>query len=214
MSTSRTSYHHGDLRAALLRAAVDSLEAGEAFSMRGVARRAGVSPTAPYRHFADREALDAAVAVEAFHDLRQELERAVADLPATAGPVDEIAALGVAYVSFALRRPAVFRLMFGHECDDENDERVRAARELHVVLDRVVERSIPAADVPSLSTALWGLAHGLAFLHLDGKLPPGSDDEVAARVRTSVAAILAVGVDDRHPETPEPAIPARQEAHP
>ncbi|WP_419702882.1 TetR/AcrR family transcriptional regulator [Promicromonospora sp. NFX87] len=191
-STSRASYHHGDLRAALIAAAIESLEAGEAFSMRAVAHRAGVSPTAPYRHFADRGSLDAAVAVEGFERMREGLRQAAAELPEGADAVDEITALGVAYVSFALQRPAMFRLMFGNECDDANSERVQASQGLHAVLEQTVVRLFPAADPTSLSTALWGLAHGLAFLHLDGKLRPEPGDEVAGRVRASVAAILAL----------------------
>jgi len=186
--TSEKSYHHGDLRAALLTAAIESLEADEPFSMRAVARRAGVSPTAPYRHFVDREALDAAVAVEGFKDLRGE----VAELAASARSVDDVAELAATYVAFALRRPAVFRLMFGNECDAADSQRVQAANELHRVLDGVVERIFPGADVGALGTALWGLAHGLAFLHLDGKLRPDPADEVARRVRSAVAAVLVV----------------------
>jgi len=192
VSTSRSGYHHGDLRAALITAAVESLEAGETFSLRAVARRAGVSPTAPYRHFADRDALEAAVAVEGFTDLGEDLRRAAETLPEGASAVDEITALGTAYVSFALRRPAVFRLMFGNACDDADSERVRASRTLHAVLEQAVARLFPAADPASLSTALWSLAHGLAFLHLDGKLRPGPADEVVDRVRSSVVAVLSL----------------------
>lgn len=193
MSTSEKAYHHGDLRAALLKAAIESLEAGEAFSMRAVARRAGVSPTAPYRHFADREALDSAVAVEGFKDLRKDLGAALADISESSAAADVIAALGTAYVTFALRRPAVFRLMFGHECDEADSERVQASGQLHEVLNGVVERLFLTADVPNLSMALWSMAHGLAFLHLDGKLRPEPVDAVAGRVRSSVAAIFAIG---------------------
>lgn len=193
MSTSEKSYHHGDLRVALLAAAIESLEAGEAFSMRAVARRAGVSPTAPYRHFADREALDSAVAVEGFKDLRADLGRALTALPASSAPVEVIAELGVTYVAFALRRPAVFRLMFGNECDEANSERVQASQTLHQVLNQAIEQLFPRADLQSLSTALWSMAHGLAFLHLDGKFRPEPAEEVAARVRSSAAAIFAIG---------------------
>lgn len=193
MSTSVKSYHHGDLRAALLAAAAESLEAGEGFSLRAVARRAGVSPTAPYRHFADKDALDAAVAVEGFADLRADLDAALAALPASSTAEDAIAGLGVAYVGFALRRPAVFRLMFGNPCDDADDERVRASRQLHDVLNQAIARLLPDADIPNLSTALWGMAHGLAFLHLDGKLRPEPPAEVAQRVRAAVAAVFAIG---------------------
>ena len=196
MSTSPRGYHHGDLRAALLEAAVAALEAGEPFSMRAVARRAGVSPAAPYRHFADREALESAIAVAGFADLRSELVAAGAEAEGRAetegapSAADVITALGVAYVRFALRRPAVFRLMFGNACDDTDSERVRASGELYAVLDGVVVRLLPGADGPALSTALWSLAHGLAFLHLDGKFRPEPERDVVDRIRSSVAAVF------------------------
>lgn len=192
MSTSIKSYHHGDLRAALIAAAVEGLEAGEPFSLRAVARRAGVSPTAPYRHFADREALDNAVAVEGFKDLRADLEAALAESMKPTAPEAVIAALGVAYVGFALRRPAVFRLMFGNECDEEDSERVQASEQLHGMLSKSIERLFPGANNSNLSVALWSMAHGLAFLHLDGKLRPQTSDDVAARVNAAVGAIFAL----------------------
>ena len=192
MSTSTKSYHHGDLRAALIAAAVEGLEAGEPFSLRAVARRAGVSPTAPYRHFADREALDSAVAVEGFKDLRADLDAALTSSARLAAPEDVIGALGVAYVGFALRRPAVFRLMFGNECDQENSERVQASEQLHQMLNKAIERLFPDANHSNLSVALWSMAHGLAFLHLDGKLRPQSDGDVAERVNSAVAAIFTL----------------------
>ncbi|WP_129657758.1 TetR/AcrR family transcriptional regulator [Rothia uropygialis] len=192
MSTSARAYHHGDLRATLVTSAIEILEAGESYSMRAVARRAGVSPTAPYRHFRDRSALDSAVAVEGFNDLREALALTLAESPADAGPNEVLGGLGVAYVGFALRRPAVFRLMFGNECDTADSERVLASQQLHAVLSDVLVRLFPEAAPPALATALWGLAHGLAFLHLDGKYRPEPAEEVAERVRASVAALLAV----------------------
>ena len=160
--------------------------------MRAIARRAGVSPTAPYRHFADRGALESAVAVEGFIDMRGDLTASLRRLPGDASAEEAIAALGIAYVTFALRRPAVFRLMFGNECDDADSDRVRSSQALHAVLHDVLARLFPGQASPELATALWGLAHGLAFLHLDGKYRPEPADAVAARVRAAVAAILAV----------------------
>lgn len=186
-------------------AAIESLEAGETFSMRGIARRAGVSPTAPYRHFADREALESAVAVEGFIDLRADLSGAVARVPEGADAEQVIAELGVAYVAFALRRPAVFRLMFGNECDPESSERVRASDQLHEVLNEVIRRVLDGGDAESLSTALWATAHGLAFLHLDGKLRPEPASDVDARVRSSVRAIFSLR-SIQHPTSSEPEI--------
>lgn len=190
MSTSeRASYHHGDLRAALLTSAMQMLEEGEPFSLRAVARRAGVSPTAPYRHFADRDALESALAAEGFADLKADL-LARRDVPASP---EDLADLGVAYVDFALRRPALFRLMFGNECDDANDQRVRAAAELHDLLARAVARAYPepGADPAALALAGWSLVHGLACLHLDGKLPASPPEEVEARVRGAFTAAMA-----------------------
>jgi AcrR family transcriptional regulator len=89
------------------------LEAGEPFSMRAIAREVGVSATAPYRHFADREALESALAAQGLRDLKADLTDG-RELPSTSADLAEFA---VAYVEFALRRPALFRLMFGNECD-------------------------------------------------------------------------------------------------
>lgn len=183
----RPSYHHGDLRAALLTAATEMLEAGEPFSLRAIARRAGVSPTAPYRHFADRDALESALAVQGLRDLMDELAGG-RDAPTTP---TEVAELGVGYVRFALRRPALFRLMFGRECDDQDDERVLAAAALHDYLGGVMARVFPWAEPRAMATAGWALAHGLAFLHLDGKLANSDPSDVDERVRSAFAAVLA-----------------------
>ncbi|XUL91161.1 TetR/AcrR family transcriptional regulator [Streptomyces galilaeus] len=193
MSTSSgEGYHHGDLRSALLQAAIELLEeGGETFSLRAVARRAGVSAAAPYRHYADKDALESAVATAGFHDLKDDLTR-TAGAPAS---VSDLAELGVAYVRFALRRPAVFRLMFGNACGDPADQRVLAAGQVQDLVSSAVASVFPEADALALATAGWSLVHGLAFLHLDGKLPAGSDEEVSARVRSSVEAILTVGGD-------------------
>lgn len=182
----KSGYHHGDLRAALLANASEMLESGESFSMRALAKRAGVSAAAPYRHFADREALESAVALEGFRDLGATL----ATLPQPPATAADIAEFGVAYVRFALAQPARFALMFGRECDDRDDERVRAAGALNDLITDAVAAVFPDADAPALATAAWALAHGLAFLHLDGKLDNRDPATIDARVRASFAAIL------------------------
>ncbi|MEU5665089.1 TetR/AcrR family transcriptional regulator [Streptomyces longwoodensis] len=190
MSTSEKSgYHHGDLRAALLSAAMEMLEGGEPFSLRAVARRAGVSQTAPYRHFKDRDALESALAVEGFRDLLADLGGG-RGLPAS---LPDLAEFAVAYVAFALRRPALFRVMFGKPCDDAGDERVKAADALHDLLADALHHVFPGADASALASAGWGLAHGLACLYLDGKLQAASGEEVAERVRGAFLAITSVG---------------------
>jgi len=185
-TTTRSTYHHGDLRAALVAAGLAMLAAGEPFSLRALARQAGVSPTAPYRHFPDRDALESALAVRGLQDLMV----ALAPNGQTPATSEEVAELGVRYVRFALARPALFRLMFGRECDDQDDERVRAAAALHDYLATVLGHVFPNADADALATAGWSLAHGLAFLHLDGKLANSDPAAVDARVRAAYAAVL------------------------
>ncbi len=185
-SSAKSGYHHGDLRAALVAAALEMLEAGETFSLRALARRAGVTTAAPYRHFTDRDAVESAVAV---HGLRELMRELTAGRPRpTSGA--QVAELAVDYVLFALRRPALFRLMFGRECDDQDDELVRAAGALHDYLAAVMAEVFPQSDPVALATAGWSLAHGLAFLHLDGKLPNTDQAVIDERVRSTVAAVF------------------------
>ncbi|MBE1575135.1 TetR/AcrR family transcriptional regulator [Amycolatopsis roodepoortensis] len=187
MSTStKSGYHHGDLRASLLATAMRMLEAGEQFSLRAVAREAGVSATAPYRHFADRDALESALAAQGLRDLKEDLSKG-RELPASAA---DLAELAVAYVDFALRRPALFRLMFGNACDTGSEERVQAAADIHELL-RLAMAHVFSEPSDALAAAGWALAHGLAYLFLDGKLQVESDDEVAEHVRAAFTAILA-----------------------
>ncbi|MFI6875509.1 TetR/AcrR family transcriptional regulator [Streptomyces sp. NPDC050400] len=183
-----TAYHHGDLRAACLRAARELLEedGSAALSMRAVARRAGVSPTAPYRHFPDREALVSAVAAEGYRELTEQLAMAH---PAPATP-EELAEVAVAYVRFALDHPALFRAMFAEPCDPDSEERVAATAAISEYVRDIVRRAFPGADPEALWTAVWGLAHGLAFLHLDGKFDAATPEAVAGHVRAAVLALF------------------------
>lgn len=183
----KSSYHHGDLRATLIRIAMGMLERGEPFSIRAVAREAGVSATAPYRHFPEREALESALAAEGLRDLAADLSRD-RDLPTTPA---ELAEFGVAYVEFALRRPALFRLMFGNECNTDDEERVQAAAEVHELLGRAITGVFPDANPLDLALGGWGLVHGMAFLYLDRKLTAASLEEVATQVRASLLAVFA-----------------------
>ncbi|KAB1661695.1 TetR/AcrR family transcriptional regulator [Pseudoclavibacter sp. CFCC 13796] len=184
--SAKPGYHHGDLRAALVLSALEILESGEAFSLRAVARRAGVSTAAPYRHFPDRKALESAMAVHGLHELMGDLAKG-APLPRSTA---EVAELAVGYVRFALRRPALFRLMFGQPCDDQDDERVQAAGTLHDYLEAVMATVFPQSDPVTLAAAGWSLAHGLAFLHLDGKLNAVDQGVVDERVRSIFTTVF------------------------
>ncbi|MFD7158077.1 TetR/AcrR family transcriptional regulator [Kribbella sp. NPDC059898] len=187
MSEAKSSYHHGDLRATLISTAMGMLERGEPFSIRAVAREAGVSATAPYRHFPEREALESALAAEGLRNLREDLIRDRA-LPTTA---EELAEFGAAYVEFALRRPALFRLMFGNECNTDDEERVQAAAAVHELLTAAITAVFPDTDPLNLALGGWGAVHGMAFLYLDRKLTADSIEEVALQVRASLLAIFA-----------------------
>lgn len=173
------TYHHGDLRAALLAAAAELLADGgvAAISLREVARRAGVSHSAPYRHFADRDALLAALATDGFDELAQRMKGQSA-----AG----LAALGQCYVAFALEQPGRFALMFGGIADKSRYPQLQhAAQLLYQQLGTGVEALAPAQDQATASLAAWSLVHGLAKLLLDEQLP-GQDANAAARAVTGL----------------------------
>lgn len=188
MAASTTSYHHGDLPNALVRAAIELLEEGgpSELSLRAAARRAGVSTGAPYRHFADREALMSAVAAVGYRELAQQLAAAQ---PAQITP-DGLAAVANVYVRFALTRPGMFRAMFAEPCDPTSAERVAAAEAINSYLKALVQQAFPNSDPEPMATAVWALVHGLAFLHLDGKLDASSLTVVAERVDSTIAAVL------------------------
>ncbi|MER5891023.1 TetR/AcrR family transcriptional regulator [Streptomyces sp. NPDC001941] len=192
MSLANDPYHHGDLRAACLRSARKLLEedGSAALSLRAVARRAGVSATAPYRHFADRDALVSAVAAQGYGELAAHLTAAH---PSPRTPED-LVELAVAYVRFALERPAIFRVMFAEPCDPASEERAAASAATWAYVHDVVRGVFPGSDAQTLSTALWAIVHGLAFLHLDGKLDTSTPATTAKQVRATVRALLSTNV--------------------
>jgi AcrR family transcriptional regulator len=187
-SISDRTYHHGDLRAALVAAALDLLEtAGEAaLSLRAAARACGVSAMAPYRHFADTEDLLEAVAARGFEDLAACLE--AADSAATGAQA--LAAQGAAYVAFACRRPALFRLMFMRPCRTPGKSRAYGILE-----ERAAALAGPGMSAEDLTLAAWSLVHGLAALILDRRVPlEGAAAEAAARrITLSFSRLTARG---------------------
>lgn len=166
----RTSYHHGDLRAALLSAARALLDEGgvPAVSLREVARRAGVTPAACYRHFADKEALLTALAVQGFDEFAQALRSACE------GATEPFAEMGIAYVAFAVQRPGMFRLMFGPAVADRSrsPELMASIAGATRLFERGVKSSRHvAAEDPVGALRAWATVHGLATLAIDGMLP-------------------------------------------
>jgi AcrR family transcriptional regulator len=175
------SYHHGALRPALIAAAEAVIaERGlDRFSLRETARRAGVSPAAPAHHFKDVRGLLTAIAADAFADLARALE--VADL--AAGPQREarIKAQGMAYVAFALDRPARFDLMWRKALLDHDDPQLgEASSRAWELLDHAARgpdapHQGPLDPALAPSTAAWSIVHGFARLAIDGAFGPEPD---------------------------------------
>jgi AcrR family transcriptional regulator len=182
-------YHHGDLRAALLRAAEDELVArgAEGFSLRGVARRVGVSHAAPAHHFADTKALLSALAAEGFRRFLATQRARQASAPPD--PHAQLLAAGQGYVAFAAAHPALFRLMFASRRPDYADAELAAAAGAaydHLVAGVAAAHGVGAAP-PVDVLAAWAMAHGIADLANSGRLSLVAPD---ASGETMVAAAL------------------------
>ena len=141
------------------------------------------------------QALVSAVATLGYRELA---ERLAAAHPSPATP-EQLTSVAVAYVQFALERPALFRIMFGEPCDRDNDERTAATAAVALYLREIVGRVFPEADTEAMATATWALVHGLASLHLDGKLDAPTPTVVAERVTAAIQALLTATSIDEHP---------------
>lgn len=164
------TYHHGDLKATLLIAASEILakQGLAGLSLREVARRAGVSHNAPYRHFPERDSLLAELATEGFRRLGS----------AMAGKRGR--GMGEAYVRFALDNPNLFRLMFSGQLHSDSYPALRAAgRTTYESLVEAFREQPGVADADKAAAAAWSLVHGLAQLLLDGHFPGRGKDFVA-----------------------------------
>ena len=181
-------YHHGNLREAVLAAAINAInEVGPAsVSLRDLARRAGVSHAAPAHHFGDKAGLLTALAAEGYDLLADALA-------AAQQRTQDFLEVGVAYVRFALEHRSHFAVMFRPDLYHPDDPAVRAARERASDALSTGIGSIPSGragpDARLAGVAAWSLVHGFATLWLNGALPPelGDDPEALAR---AVAAVL------------------------
>src|SRR5262249_38165738 len=149
----KAAYHHGDLRASVLRAASELLEKNgiDRLSLRDVARRAGVSHNAPYRHFPSRGALLEAMAAAGFERFANEL--------AAAERAGGLRARGEAYVRFALAQPQLFRLMFSAGLDSASDANLseQATRAFGGLQQAISEHA--GKEAPHATIAAWALVH-------------------------------------------------------
>jgi AcrR family transcriptional regulator len=175
MKTPR-SYHHGDLKRALLEASLGLIrEIGPgAFTLREVARRAGVSHNAPYRHFRDKEELLAAVAAEGFDRLTESMVKAA---QSGSSALDQLRLSGRGYVQFALSYPQHFSVMFDAPRRFDLYPQTRAAGErafgtlVRYIGGCQAEGLLPKGDARSLALLAWCMVHGVAKLAISGQLP-------------------------------------------
>jgi len=173
-------YHHGDLRRAVIETAMGMLREnkGWKFTLREVARRAGVSHAAPYKHFPDKSALLAEMALIGFERLREALTTAT---PRRSKSLrDEFFAMARAYVHFGTSNPALYRLMFSAEAGKQRDVHLneRALAAFDVLVDLLkrgqTQGILRKRDVRGQAAACWAQVHGLTLLTMDGLLIPGN----------------------------------------
>lgn len=167
----KTAYHHGGLREQLIattRALVEE-KGPDGFSVSEACRAAGVSTAAPYKHFADRNEMLKAVALQGFAEMTASFREAEADH--TPGTLEAISAVGNAYVAYAVANPGLFKMMFA--APDDTEDTAEAGHGCYaVVLGQIaaylgkseVDDEVMAAGFP-----LWTFVHGLSFLRIDGK---------------------------------------------
>ena len=181
------SYHHGDLRQAILVAARPMLERGadRDLSLRALAQAVGVSPNAPYRHFANKEALLAAISEQGFSELtaRFTICEGMAVLPRLAGCVE-------GYLGFARENPGLYRLMFNRRLEflvsraEACPQAGACFAAISAVSARLLDRSEDDPETRAGAGLIWSISHGAALLEIDDAITFLKDSErpSAARV--------------------------------
>ena len=199
-------YHHGDLRRVLIDAALQLVGEGgaDAVSVREAARRAGVSPGAPFRHFPSRVALMNAVAEEAQLRFRAEIEAALAEAPAS-DPLGRFRCLGVAYLRWALRNPTHFEIISSRRLFDHDN--VAAVSRDNTELIEITERTLAEAfaqgqlrtlDLKQVQIAGRALVYGFARMNIDGHFPRwGVADRDAGRIAAEIIDLFIEGIAKR-----------------
>ena len=203
-------YHHGDLRRVLIEAALQLVEEGgaEGLSVREAARRAGVSPGAPFRHFPSRDALMTAVAEEAQRRFRAEIDVALAQVPA-ADALARFRALGLAFLRWAMRNPTHFEIIsstryFDHdkatELSRDNAELIGMTE--RTLADAAAQGQLRAVDPKQVQVAGRALVYGFARMSIDGHFPRwGVANAEAERTAEAILDLFIDGIAIR----PRPA---------
>jgi len=184
-------YHHGNLRAAMIDAAAIVLEnhGADELSLRETARRAGVSQTAPYRHFKNKQALLAAVAGDGFRMLLEELKSA--GVPYEDDPVEAVTQMGAAYIRFATEQPGRFRLMFGRDIKNRHQY-----DELENVTEEIADTIGGVLPNPAMGLGLWSTMHGLAWLLIEDVADMGGGKGAVTSRAEIVLRSLVTGLDE------------------
>ncbi len=185
-------YHHGALREALMAHALDAIAASGPtdWSLRDLARRAGVSHAAPTHHFGDKTGLLTAVAIDGYRKLARELEASWVE---TGSALE----LGVAYVRFALANPAAFEVMYRPHLLHADDPKLREAQAsaslpLFVAMDELATLD-SSIDPGPAAVAAWSIVHGFATLWLNGDLPQAEGSDPEASIRAAAAYLFRPG---------------------
>lgn len=195
----KQSYHHGDLHRALVDAALSLIEEGgvSGFSLREVARVAGVTAAAPYHHFRDKAALLAAVAIEGFRELIRVMDEISLKERTTEAKAK---ALADAYLAFAVGHPSHYRVMFLPQIKGREDlPEVQAAADASffrlLSLLQLSHPTTPQEQIFLLGVTAWSTLHGVALLAIDGmldrKIVPR--EQIFANAAKTVAALVARG---------------------
>jgi AcrR family transcriptional regulator len=194
------AYHHGDLRATLIAAALSLIERDgvKGFSLKDAAVMAGVSTAAPYRHFADKEALLRAIQDEGFRQFNSALNAAYESAGTPSAKLEE---LGVAYVRFALEHPAHIRVMFGLRGTDDSAQDSATDGDdnasgflLLVAAVEALHPDAPAEVRHDLVMASWSIVHGFAMLQLEGAFAVAGDNGPAEEQLRRALRLTVVNV--------------------
>jgi AcrR family transcriptional regulator len=188
-------YHHGNLRESLLSAAVVLIgEVGPSgFNMREVARRAGVSHNAPYRHFRDKGELLAEVAAQGFRELNAAMQE---DAATESTPIGQLKRSGYAYVAFALRRPEHFAAMFDAAIPESDTICREAGAGAFATLVGFItlcqqEGQLPEGGTEYRTLLAWSLVHGIAKLAVSQRLPFRSEHQILQFAISAIEASMA-----------------------
>ena len=178
MATAKKAYHHGELRESLLETAEVLLEEDGpgGLSLRKVGRQLGVTPGAPYRHFEDKDALLAALAVRGFERLRAQM---LAEQDEGLNGEERLRRAGLGYLEFASAHPEVFRLMFGWNPSRDVPELCEAGDAafagLRGILETCEREGLLTRCVQEAGLMAWSAVHGAAFLLIDKRLMLGDE---------------------------------------